>query len=77
MIGVKEDILFPISEQYELAENIPNSEMITLDIKDGHCAFLNEIDTLNNLLLEFIKKHLGEIYYEADLNQDPQYRSLN
>ncbi|CAG8515377.1 14740_t:CDS:2 [Funneliformis mosseae] len=62
ILGLKEDVLFPISEQYNLAENIPNSEIVILGIEDGHCAFLNENDTLNNLILGFIKKHLGEIF---------------
>ena len=55
-------MLIPISEQYELAENIPNSEMITLNTMEGHRGFFNEIDALNNIIPEFVIKHFGENY---------------
>ncbi|CAJ0754158.1 12604_t:CDS:2 [Entrophospora sp. SA101] len=65
VIGIKSDGLFTISEQYELADHIPNAEMITIESPDGHDGFLLEFDQMNKHILNFIKKHLSTIYKDG------------
>ena len=60
-LGIESDGLFTISEQYELAEFIPNSEMVTIQSPDGHDGFLLEFDQINRHLLRFIHNFLPEI----------------
>ncbi|CAG8498691.1 10832_t:CDS:2 [Funneliformis mosseae] len=61
IIGIESDGLFTISEQYELAEFIPNSEMVTIQSPDGHDGFLLEFDQINRHILRFIRKFLPDI----------------
>lgn len=54
VIGVSSDLLFPLSEQKELAHHIPNAEFGRIDSHYGHDAFLIEYKQLNTLINEFI-----------------------
>ncbi|GAB5586912.1 L-homoserine-O-acetyltransferase [Umbelopsis nana] len=62
VIGIESDGLFTISEQYELAEYIPNAEMVVIQSPDGHDGFLLEFDQINKHILRFIQRVLPEIY---------------
>ncbi|KAI9310963.1 homoserine O-acetyltransferase [Dichotomocladium elegans] len=62
VIGIESDGLFTISEQYELAETIPNAEMVVIQSPDGHDGFLLEFDQINRHILGFITRVLPEIY---------------
>ena len=42
VVGITTDILYPLHEQRELAEHIPNAELAVLDAPQGHDAFLIE-----------------------------------
>ncbi|KAG0258492.1 homoserine O- acetyltransferase [Mortierella polycephala] len=57
VIGVESDGLFTISEQYELAEHLYNSEMVVIQSPDGHDGFLLEFEQINNAMLSFMHKH--------------------
>ncbi|KAG0286582.1 homoserine O- acetyltransferase [Linnemannia gamsii] len=57
VIGVESDGLFTISEQYELAEHLRNSEMVVVQSPDGHDGFLLEFEQINNAILSFMLKH--------------------
>lgn len=59
--GIESDGLFTISEQYELAEHIPNSKMIVIHSPDGHDGFLLEFDQINRRILQFIRDQLPDI----------------
>ncbi|RHZ69540.1 hypothetical protein Glove_283g88 [Diversispora epigaea] len=61
VFGIESDGLFTISEQYELAEHIPNSKMIVIHSPDGHDGFLLEFDQINRHLLKFIREQLSDI----------------
>ncbi|KAF9927641.1 homoserine O- acetyltransferase [Linnemannia zychae] len=57
VIGVESDGLFTISEQYELAEFLHDSEMVVVQSPDGHDGFLLEFEQINNAILSFMLKH--------------------
>ncbi|KAF9090236.1 homoserine O- acetyltransferase [Mortierella sp. GBA35] len=57
VIGVESDGLFTISEQYELAEHLHDSEMVVVQSPDGHDGFLLEFEQINNAILSFMLKH--------------------
>ena len=57
VIGITSDRLYPIYEQRELAQLLPNSEYAEIESDYGHDAFLIEFEQLNTLLTPFIQKH--------------------
>ncbi|MEL6926176.1 MAG: homoserine O-acetyltransferase, partial [Bacteroidota bacterium] len=54
VIGIKTDILFPLSEQRILAHNIPNGRLEVIDSTYGHDGFLIEHVQLTNKLRQFM-----------------------
>lgn len=52
VIGISSDILFPVSEQKYIADNIPNATYFEIDSIYGHDGFLIEIKALNKILKE-------------------------
>ncbi|CAO3613750.1 unnamed protein product [Cunninghamella blakesleeana] len=62
VIGIETDGLFTISEQYELADGIPDAKMIVIHSSDGHDGFLLEFDQINKHMLEFQKEVLPDIF---------------
>ncbi|CEG72172.1 Putative Homoserine O-acetyltransferase [Rhizopus microsporus] len=69
VIGIESDGLFTISEQYELAEGMADTEMVVIDSPDGHDGFLLEFDQINRHLLNFIKRVLPEIYSTSIISE--------
>ncbi|KAG0308723.1 homoserine O- acetyltransferase [Dissophora globulifera] len=57
VIGVESDGLFTISEQYELAELLHDSEMVVIQSPDGHDGFLLEFEQINNAIISFMLRH--------------------
>lgn len=53
VVGFNSDKLYPINEQQELSELLPNSQFAQLDSLYGHDAFLIEFDQLNIHLHSF------------------------
>lgn len=53
IIGINSDLLYPIAEQKELAELIPNSEFKEITSQYGHDAFLIEFEQINHHLKSF------------------------
>ncbi len=47
VVGIDSDILYPLSEQEELARHLPNAELAVLEAEDGHDAFLIELEALS------------------------------
>ncbi|KAI9480663.1 MAG: homoserine O-acetyltransferase [Benjaminiella poitrasii] len=70
VIGIESDGLFTISEQYELAEGMADTEMIVIQSPDGHDGFLLEFDQINRHILNFIKRVLPEIYNSSTVSQE-------
>ena len=63
-VGVETDGLFTTSEQYELAEYMPNSEIVIIDSFEGHDGFLLEFDQMNRHIGAFFKKNAPQLYKE-------------
>ena len=55
-IGITTDILFPVSEQKFIADNIPGAEFITIHSNYGHDGFLLEFEQIESLISEFITR---------------------
>lgn len=70
VIGIESDGLFTISEQYELAEGMADTEMIVIDSPDGHDGFLLEFDQINRHILNFIKRVVPEIYSSNTISEE-------
>lgn len=69
VIGVQTDGLFMISEQKEIAEHIPEAELVIINSPDGHDGFLLEFKQLNTHILRYLKKEYPS-YYEADVEEN-------
>jgi len=57
VIGIENDVLYPINEQKFLAEHIPNSKFETIHSLFGHDGFLVEFDQFKNIVRNFLKEH--------------------
>lgn len=55
VIGIENDILFPLSEQKYLAEHIEDAQFYALQSDYGHDGFLIETDALTNVIGNFIR----------------------
>jgi homoserine O-acetyltransferase len=55
VIGIKNDVLFPVEEQQYLAQNIPNARFTELDSFYGHDGFLVETEILTEEIGNFFK----------------------
>lgn len=55
VVGIDSDILYPVSEQKELANLLPDGEYRELHSRDGHDGFLIEFEQLSGLILDFFK----------------------
>ncbi|KAG8776578.1 homoserine O- acetyltransferase [Serendipita sp. 397] len=70
VIGVETDGLFTPSEQRELAEHIPEAELVMIQSKDGHDGFLLEFQEINRHVLGFLHRVLPELYVgKANVNE--------
>lgn len=55
IIGLRSDILFPLSEQHYLATHIPNSLIREIDSVYGHDGFLLEYDAIAREITQFLQ----------------------
>ncbi len=56
VMGIDSDVLYPLSEQEELADYIPNSELKVIHSDDGHDGFLLEQDQVGRHIVDFLDK---------------------
>lgn len=54
VIGIQTDGLFTPSEQREIAEHIPGSELVIIPSPEGHDGFLLEFKLINKHILQFL-----------------------
>jgi homoserine O-acetyltransferase len=56
VLGIDSDVLYPLSEQEELADCIPNSELKVIHSDDGHDGFLLEQDQVARHIVDFLDR---------------------
>ncbi len=56
VLGIDSDVLYPLSEQEEIVEHMPNSELKIIRSDDGHDGFLLEQDQVNRCIIDFLEK---------------------
>jgi homoserine O-acetyltransferase len=56
-IGITTDILFPVSEQQFIADNVPGAQLITIHSNYGHDGFLLEFEQIQNVINHFLENH--------------------
>lgn len=61
VVGITTDILYPLAEQQELAEHMPNAELAVIDAPQGHDAFLIEQSDLARRLADWRARHIDEL----------------
>lgn len=60
VIGIENDVLFPLSEQEFLAKHIPDAVFKSVNSAYGHDGFLIETDILTNIIGNFLKEHTNK-----------------
>jgi homoserine O-acetyltransferase/O-succinyltransferase len=53
IIGIESDILFPLEEQIELADAIPQAQLEIIDSPYGHDGFLLEYEQITKIVKTF------------------------
>jgi homoserine O-acetyltransferase len=54
-IGFSSDLRYPVSDQQELADQIPNAELHVLDSIHGHDSFLIKFDAMSRVIKTFLR----------------------
>ncbi len=60
VIGVENDVLFPVSEQQFISNHIKDAEFQQINSAYGHDGFLIETDTLTKLIGNFLKASINK-----------------
>jgi homoserine O-acetyltransferase len=55
VLGIDSDVLYPLSEQEELVEHIPYSELQVIHSDEGHDGFLLEQDQVARHIVNFLE----------------------
>ncbi len=50
VVGIETDVLYPLAEQRELVDHLPNAQLAILEAPHGHDSFLIELETMNDLV---------------------------
>lgn len=56
VLGIDSDVLYPLCEQAQIVEHMPNSELKIIHSMDGHDGFLIEQDQVNRCIVDFLAK---------------------
>lgn len=57
VVGVESDVLYPLSEQREIAEQLPNAQFVSLGSPHGHDGFLLGQDEISDLTMRFLAEN--------------------
>ena len=58
IVGITSDILCPLAEQEFLADNMPNSTLISIDSLYGHDGFMVETERIGHCLKQWMEKQV-------------------
>lgn len=73
VIGIQTDGLFTPSEQREIAEYIPDAELVIIPSPEGHDGFLLEFELINGHIMRFLRREFPEYYAETnDVADEPE-----
>ena len=61
IVGIDTDILYPLSEQKELADHMPNATLERLSYHHGHDSFLIELENVNDKISKWIEKKINSL----------------
>jgi homoserine O-acetyltransferase/O-succinyltransferase len=61
VIGITSDVLYPITEQEFLQENIPGAQLLTIASDYGHDGFLLEYEKIESALRKFIHERVNRL----------------
>lgn len=75
VIGIQTDGLFTPSEQAEIADHIPDAELIIIPSPEGHDGFLLEFEIINSHIMKFLKREFPK-YYETNVEDEPPVDSF-
>lgn len=50
VVGIDTDVLYPLAEQRELVQHLPNGQLTVLEAQHGHDSFLIEVEALNDIV---------------------------
>ncbi|KAH7385400.1 homoserine O-acetyltransferase [Phaeosphaeria sp. MPI-PUGE-AT-0046c] len=56
VVGVQDDLLFPLSQQATIAACLPGAKLVTLISSDGHDGFLIEFEQLNSIITKYLQE---------------------
>lgn len=62
VIGVQTDGLFTPNEQREIAEHIPDAELVIIPSPEGHDGFLLEFELINGHIMRFLRREFPDLY---------------
>ena len=57
VMGIDSDVLYPLSEQQDLAAQLPRGELVVIHSDDGHDGFLLEQDQVGQQIIDFLDRH--------------------
>ena len=61
VVGISTDILYPVAEQRELAEHMPNAELAVMEAHQGHDAFLIEQADLASRVIGWRERQIDRL----------------
>jgi homoserine O-acetyltransferase len=61
VIGIENDLLFPLNEQKYLSQHIPNATLEVIDSVYGHDGFLVECDQLKTIITHYFNKTYSKV----------------
>ena len=56
VVGITSDVLYPVSEQEELAKHLPNARLEVIDALSGHDSFLIERARMSEILSKWLNR---------------------
>ncbi|EJF64608.1 homoserine O-acetyltransferase [Dichomitus squalens LYAD-421 SS1] len=66
VIGIQSDGLFQPAEQHEIAEGIPEAQLVMIPSPEGHDGFLLEFELINKHILGYLRVEFPEYYKDGE-----------